>query len=226
MDKFERNTVSNLTCEVEYLTLERLQELVPEPSKFPVRTDYTTYEGGSPTYNEYVPDRNQDINHRVAITSEDNPAILFEEYATDCTIILKVNNKGDAALMHDSISIQDDESYEKERIWLRKVEEKINNAVEDDAVVFVGGRWAILDKYLWEYDKLLEEVFPDSNLAVMEADNPVDSENGITGVLFIPKYIATDGRNHLLVSTKFDKNDNFISYETIQKIEKYLGLVN
>lgn len=179
---------------IEHASLAKLKELIIEKS--PVRFLHADYVS-------------QTTDLQTIQTTYSNPAILATDRASFCALLLGVNEDGNAVLAHDHLIIE-------ARNKIHSLKTKLESQPGGKNVVFVSGRWDAEENEIKRQNELLLSEFgSETDVVVLDEANPKEDQflfvaPGISGIIFIPKYLAKDGSNHIL----YIKNDDQINIET------------
>jgi hypothetical protein len=170
--------------------------------------------------------RRKDVNHPIGqwsmATTPANPAVLYDDGAAFCSPTLAFDEAGSAIHCHSSPifsgNFQDLEKYYFPELAGRLTDGRVTFVVggTNIDVTEVGKAADRVNPIDWAVNGIeerLRELFPDADFhalvskqyANQVATHPsIPEKTAVRGFIFVPKYIAVDGLNHVLAATGYD----------------------
>lgn len=217
------------------------------PLDYLVRTDQYEVVDGKENF-DLKPER------RIARTSPENPAVLLEHDASVCTLFLGFTPEGVAALFHEPILFleelnSDDEDHKESYNHHNEVVlQSLKNLMQEllsvlktssgEVKFIVSGQGNMNSTYQrGEVKKAISELTPQDSVTEMflvKRKSRISSiyqifrkgrvASKVTGMIFVPKYVAKDHRNHLLLLDSEDvSEDAKVISLLLPKVESKLG---
>lgn len=200
---------------IELATPERVLSYLPE-DRFSVDVAWPgqhTYDDGG--WQPRRVDENHPLGQWSLGTTSESPAVLYDDGAAFCTPVLAFDEAGSAIHCHDSPVLSGFGNLEQlyfPELPGRLAEGKVTAIVggTNVDVTDVGRSPDVvnpIDRTIDGIEERLHGVVPDADLHALvsrQYDNQrprheaVPASQTMCGFIFIPRYIATDGRNHVL----------------------------
>jgi hypothetical protein len=205
-------TIMGASTIIEQGSIEAIRNLVPRNAAF-----RQTWE----ILRDNYPDAQHPLGQLSTVTTLKDPAVIFDDGAASCSPILTFDKDGNALHFHDSMAAEDDGNgnYGKE---MDKYFDFLPKYVgREDTTLCIAGLNRIvfseekrklkgksfIDIAIEHVDQRAREIYPSIDIVSFiskwsddqEIKSPfVPDKTDSRGMIFVPKYIANDGKNHLL----------------------------